>query len=91
MEVIFSIVLKRNENTKFFTRTVEWPDSAPLPRVGEKVTLGKLFPCEITHIFWEIENEANTPTGVHIMTNFSDAESTLYEAVEEGYLKEMSY
>jgi len=91
MEVIFSIVLKRNENAKFFERTVEWPDSTPLPRIGEKVTLGRLFPCEITHIFWEIQEEANTSPTVHIMTNFSDAESTLYEAVEEGYLEEMSY
>jgi hypothetical protein len=90
MKVLFTIVCKHRNNTELFYREVEWPRDVPLPRVGENISLGNLFPCEITHVFWEIEAISGDPISVNIYTDFRDVKTTLYEAVEEGFLIEVT-
>jgi hypothetical protein len=75
VDILFTVVGGPEHRKELFYREVSWPDEAPIPRIGENITLGTLFPCEITNIFWAVELPTNDI-------------NLLYQAVEEGFLLE---
>lgn len=92
VEILFTIVGGPEDRKEFFYREVSWPDEAPIPRIGENILLGTLFPCEITNIYWAIDLPTNDHVSnepfLTIMARFKDNVGLLHQAVEDGFVLE---
>ena len=93
MDILFSIVGGPKHTQYFFYKEVKWPENSPIPRIGENVMIGNLFPCEVTNIFWAVETQFDETSlkepFLTIMLEFKDNVGILHRAEEEGFISEV--